>query len=90
MDMSKVQGEILVEVRRAEETYGSLHSTHEGYGVLAEEVAELLDAIRSNDPHEVRKEAVQVSAVALRLAEMCIQSTLCMQPEFSKRSGFDG
>ena len=37
------------EMRQAQDKYGPFHSTHEGYGVLAEEVAELRDAIRSNN-----------------------------------------
>ena len=52
------------------------HSTHEGYGVLAEEVAELLDAIRANDIRSCRDEAVQVAAVAVRfLVELCASPT---------------
>ena len=47
---------------------------HEAYGVLAEEVAELFDAIRmkQGDPHranEIEAEAIDVAAVALRIAE---------------------
>jgi NTP pyrophosphatase (non-canonical NTP hydrolase) len=55
------------EIRKADAKYGPFTSTHEGYGVLAEEVAELLDAIRSNRPEHVRKEAIQVAAVAMRI-----------------------
>ena len=48
------------------------HSTHEGYGVLVEEMAELLDAIRANDITQCRDEAMQVAAVALRfVVELC-------------------
>ena len=52
----------------AQDRYGPFTSTHEGYGVLAEEVAELLDAIRANSIQATRKEAIQVSAVAFRIA----------------------
>ena len=52
----------------AENRYGPFASTHEGYGVLAEEMAELLDAIRANDKQAIIHEAVQVSAVAFRIA----------------------
>lgn len=90
MAMSKVQGEILAEVRRAGEKYGNLHSTHEGYGVLVEEVDELLDEIRLNNARTIRREAIQVSAVAMRLAEMCDMVLDGGNREFSKRSGFDG
>jgi len=55
----------------ASEKFGPFTSAHEGYGVLAEEMGELLEAIHSNDAAAVRGEAVQVAAVALRLAECC-------------------
>ena len=49
--------------------YGDFVSAHEAYGVLAEEVAELLDAIRSNKRFSIQREAIQVAAVALRFAQ---------------------
>jgi NTP pyrophosphatase (non-canonical NTP hydrolase) len=52
--------------------------------VLAEEVAELLDAIRSNIPDTVRIEAIQVAAVALRIAESLDSSVV------RARSGMGG
>lgn len=61
--------EIVKEMERGKKLYGAFASTHEAYGVLAEEMAELLDAIRSNNDEEARKEAIQVSAVAMRLAQ---------------------
>ena len=63
--------ELDAEMRQAENKYGPFHSTHEGYGVLAEEVAELLDAIRSNNQEDIQGEAIQVAAVALRIALAC-------------------
>jgi NTP pyrophosphatase (non-canonical NTP hydrolase) len=67
--MSRVLDEIRDEMQRAEDRYGPFSSTHEGYGVLAEEVAELFDAIRLNDLGAVRQEAKQVAAVAARIAD---------------------
>jgi NTP pyrophosphatase (non-canonical NTP hydrolase) len=69
--MSFLIEQVAQEAARADAKWGPLHSSHEGYGVLAEEVAELLDAIRANDLTEIRREAVQVSAVALRIAHAC-------------------
>ena len=69
------------EVAKADARYGSFTSTHEGYGVLAEEVAELLEAIRRNDPGAIQSEAIQVSAVAARIAVSLMNSDTC------KRSG---
>lgn len=59
------------EAGKAKSRYGMFASTHEAYGVLAEEVAELLDAIRSNHFDQIEFEAVQVAAVAARLAQQC-------------------
>lgn len=44
------------------------HSHHEGYAVLLEEVDELWEQIKrqGKDPAAIRKEAVQVAAMALR------------------------
>lgn len=72
---------IRIEASRAELRYGPFHSTHEAYGVLAEEVAELFAAICANDLGAVEREAVQVSAVAARLAEQCGQAG-----DFAERS----
>lgn len=68
------------EAALAHKKYGFFHSSHEGFGVLAEEVAELLDAIRANDLEAIRKEACQVSAVAYRIV------LSCEDPGFRQRS----
>ena len=56
-------------VTTAFEKHGSqcFASAHEGYGVIAEEVAELLDAIRANDPEEIKKESMDVAVSAMWL-----------------------
>ncbi len=51
--------------------HGALHSAHEGYGVLMEEVHELMDAMRANDPVQVRAEALQVAAMGARIVLDC-------------------
>lgn len=70
-----LMAEIAEEMTSADLIYGPFTSTHEAYGVLAEEVAELLEAIRKakRGPHlePVREEAIQVAAVAARLARCC-------------------
>lgn len=75
------------EAAGAEKRYGSFTSTHEAYGVLAEEVAELLMAIRLNDLKMISMEAAQVSAVALRLADQCERAIDGELPAFAERSG---
>ena len=77
-----VRYEIVAEADAAASRYGPFASTHEAYGVLTEEVAELLDAIRANALESVREEAIQVAAVAMRLAECCRGL-----PGFAERSG---
>jgi len=71
VDMSRSISGVLAEVFCAQDQYGDFKSTHEAYGVLAEEVAELLDAIRANNAEAIDIEATQVSAVALRLSHQC-------------------
>ncbi len=79
-----VREEINRIARQSEERYGPYTSSHEAFGVLAEEVSELLDAIRENDCAGVRDEAIDVAAVALRLAEVVDSSFR----GFHERSGF--
>lgn len=79
MDVAEVGKEMCT----AEERYGAFTSTHEAYGVLAEEVAELLDAIRAGAGESVRTEAIQIAAVALRLSGCCRGDAA-----FAERSGF--
>lgn len=70
--LDDIYEEVQSEVYQAGKKYGDFRSTHEGYGVLAEEVAELLDAIRSNKRYAVEFEAIQVAAVAIRIANSLI------------------
>lgn len=65
---------IRAEAQKADKKFGHFASTHEGYGVLSEEVAELLEAIRSNRPEEIKREAIHVSAVAARIHDSCDDS----------------
>ena len=83
--MSSVEKRILDVARGADLKYGHFTSTHEAYGVLAEEVAELLDEIRANNRDGVISESIDVAAVAMRLAMTAFNGGI----EFCKRSGFD-
>lgn len=69
--MTDIINEALDEMRRATERYGVFASTHEALGVLLEEFAELTQAVGANALESVRMEAIQVAAVALRLAAHC-------------------
>ena len=70
MDLDVIQA-VIEEAEYAERNWGPFTSSHEAYGVLSEEVAELLEAIRSNMMSKIAREAVQVAAVAARLADNC-------------------
>lgn len=51
---------------------GEFHSRHEAWAVLREEVDELWDVIKANGTNrELKEEAVQVGAMALRLLVDC-------------------
>ena len=68
MNAHEIRERIEQEKTESHVKYGPFTSAHEGYGVLIEEVAELLDAIRSNTDVVVQIEACQVAAVAWRIA----------------------
>lgn len=62
------------ELEFAQKKFRPMASEHEGFAILKEEVDELWEAIRmkQNDPkrsEQVRKEAVQVAAMAMRFLE---------------------
>lgn len=67
--------EILAEYVKASSKYAEFNSAHEGYAVLLEEVDELWAHVRvkqgSRDVEAMRKEAIQVAAMALRFAIDC-------------------
>lgn len=73
--------EVYKEAKDAESRYGDFTSTHEALGVMLEEFDELTGAVRSNKLESVRLEALQVAAVAIRLAVSCRDNEA-----FSKRS----
>jgi NTP pyrophosphatase (non-canonical NTP hydrolase) len=70
----KFVGKVIDEAESAQESFGDFASMHEAYGVLAEEVAELFEAVRLRQGHPERldriaHEAMQVAAVAARMGE---------------------
>ena len=68
----KVAEVVLAELQRATSMYGPMHSPHEGFAILKEEVDELWDEVkrkpleRSNE--RMREEAIQIAAMAMRFA----------------------
>ena len=64
------------EVASAQMNWPKFHNAHEGFAVLKEEVDELWDIVKTNQKKrnitEMRIEAVQVAAMAVRFAaEVC-------------------
>jgi NTP pyrophosphatase (non-canonical NTP hydrolase) len=65
---------ILLDVRRefgdATKKFGPFNSAHEGFAILKEEVDELWDEVKAKqgarDLAKMRKEAIQVAAMAIR------------------------
>ena len=70
---STIAEEVKREIDRSEEKYGPFHSLHEGLAVLREEYQELEQEIfwdyqRNGNTDNVRREALQVAAAAMRIA----------------------
>lgn len=61
-----VVGQVCDELRRAQSDFPAFNSAHEGYAIIEEEVDELWDAVKRNEPENAHGEAVQVAAMALR------------------------
>lgn len=71
--LQRVLQQIAEEVERATSKFALFNSSHEGFAVLMEEVDELWDEVKSNrDPANMRTEAIQVGAMAVRfLLDVC-------------------
>jgi hypothetical protein len=68
-DLAKIDralAAVRAELIRATSKHGPMHSTHEGFGVIFEEVDELLDEVRANNRKRARAEALQVAAMGTR------------------------
>lgn len=66
-------GEVIEEVERARAAHPDWHSTHHGYAVILEELDELWDEVRKKptmrDKQQMRREACQIAATAIRFME---------------------
>jgi hypothetical protein len=61
---------IVEEVRRAERKHAPMHSPHEGWSVIWEELEELREHVRADTGRsaDAKKEAIQIAAMGLRYA----------------------
>lgn len=76
MTLGKVINAVILEYVQACENYKKFNSAHEGFAVLLEEMDELKAEIWKNpkrrDMDAMRREAVQVTAMAIRfLTDIC-------------------
>ena len=68
--MNEIFNLIQEEMRRSIDIWGPFKGFHEAYAVIQEEVDELWDEIkkRDRDKDKIEREAVQVAAMAVKLA----------------------
>lgn len=70
---------VMAEVQQARDNWPPFNSAHEGYAVMLEEVHELQAHVWTNqkrrDLPKMRKEAMQVAAMALRFMGECCDET---------------
>lgn len=69
----RIADEVILELSAAMGANKPMNSLHEGYAVIAEELDELWDEVKTN-PHKnpernahARKEAIQLAAMAIRI-----------------------
>lgn len=74
-DIRHLAFEAAGEALKGLELFGPMNSAHEAYAVMLEEVDELWEHVKTNqkrrDLEAMRKEAMQVAAMALRFAHEC-------------------
>lgn len=58
--------EISKEYHEATNKFGEFHSPHEGWAIIKEELDELWEEVQAHNTQEMRDEAKQVAAMALR------------------------
>ena len=69
----RIADEVMCELARARAKFPPFHSGHEGYAVLAEEIDELWAEVKGQYGPDrltaMRKEAIQVAAMAIRFVQ---------------------
>jgi hypothetical protein len=71
--LTRFQCHVALELSRARAKFGPLHTAHEGYAVILEEVDELWEMVKQKQVHRspaaMLKELVQIAAMCERMAE---------------------
>ena len=70
--------EVVAELEKAEAAHAPMHSPHEGWSVIWEELEELREHVRADTGRSgaARKEALQIAAMGMRYAlNLCDQSS---------------
>lgn len=67
--MVDLNSELRDRIQAADVKYGEPSSSHESLGVITEEFHELVEAVKSNSATAVKREALDVAAACIRLAE---------------------
>lgn len=80
-----VLGDVRAELERALFLHAPMHSAHEGYAVILEELDELWEEVRkggskSRSVSKMRKEALQIAAMAIRFVV-----DVCDEPDVAGR-----
>ncbi|MBU2685875.1 MAG: hypothetical protein KKF27_21750 [Gammaproteobacteria bacterium] len=74
-DANGVLDDIYIEYKKAENKFPAFNSGHEGWAVIKEELDELWEEVRNypaSDKRRMKKEAIQVGAMALRfIVDLC-------------------
>lgn len=69
----EILSEISLESTKAVNKHGPVHSLHEAYGLITEELAEFFDEVRKKsakrDLKNTRKELVQIAAMCVKTIE---------------------
>jgi len=75
-DLLDTMNAVMAEIRSSREKWPAMHSAHEGYAIILEELDELWQHVKTNQKHrnlpEMKKEAIQLAAMAISFAaEVC-------------------
>ena len=72
MSVLSIMNEVIAELKRARGIFPPFNSAHEGYAVILEELDELWACVKTKGNPGMRKEAIQLAAMALRfLDDVC-------------------